>query len=132
MIVLPTRLISCAPRGTRASLRRATGAVDQRRALERDRGVAAGLARRRQQGAAEQGAEAQDARHGFGSLDVWSCRMYQRAPRFSSTSVNGPLAVIESPRISLKRAVQKARSGASRRTRTSSNVSESRVFPGAK
>jgi len=53
-------------------------------------------------------------------------------PTLFQHSVNGPLAVIESPRTSLKRAVQKARSGASRRTRTSSNVSESRVFPGAK
>src|SRR5206468_9379248 len=68
----------------------------------------------------------------LGSDDVWSCRICHRFPRFWRRSVNGPLAVTESPRRSAKRAVQSARSSVRGRTRTSSNVSESRSLPGAK
>ena len=63
--------------------RRAARAVDQRRSLEGDHAVTGALAAGQRQD--QQEAAMRDAgcgmRH-FGSADVWSCRICQRAPRF--------------------------------------------------
>src|SRR3989442_89845 len=112
--------------------RLASRAVDQRRAFEGDDTLARGLAGESEEESGEQGAVPHSAGHGFGSLAVWSWMICQRSPRFWRTRVKGPLAVTESPRCNAKRAVQSASPKVSGRTRTSSNVSESRDFPGAK
>src|SRR5207249_3851682 len=112
--------------------RLAAGAVDQRGACERDDTVSRRPAGRNQEDkGGEQAAGRTEALH-RGSLDVWSCRISQRSPRFCRSNVNGPPATTESLRCSTKRAVQRARSSVSGRTRTSSKLSESRVLPGAK
>ncbi len=108
--------------------------VDQGRTLEGDHAVAGGVTGGEREDE-EQEAGMRDARcamRHLGSDDVWSCRICHRFPRFWRRSVNGPLAVTESPRRSSKRAVQSARSSVSGRTRTSLNASESRDLPGAK
>src|SRR5581483_8774060 len=95
--------------------------------------VVPGAAGERRNERAQRGGPAAEARrHGAGSDEVWSWRMYQREPRLSRSSVNGPLAVTAPRRSSLKRAVHSASDGVRGRTRTSSKASESRALPGAK
>src|SRR5206468_392292 len=78
--------------------RLAAGAVDQRGACERDDTVSRRPAGRNQEDkGGEQAAGRTEALH-RGSLDVWSCRISQRSPRFCRSNVNGPPATTESPR----------------------------------
>src|SRR5437016_3392149 len=114
--------------------------IGRRRALERDDAIPgdaqpfADLAATGNQHESQQNgrpAVRPSGRH-FESDDVWSCKIRQRSPCRWSTKVNGPLATTESPFDNLNRAVAYAKSGVSTRTRSSSNESESRDFPGAK
>src|SRR5690242_20692423 len=111
--------------------RRPARSVDQGGAFQGDDALARRLAARGREEERATGGES-PAAHGLGSCEVWSCRICQRSPRFSSTRLKGPLATTSSPRWSANRAVQSARSVVRGRTCTSSKVRESRDFPGAK